>query len=412
MLRRVASKYSLDNYLQTKYEKLCGDEGVHFGRHFVYTNDNNMHIYQVNCNDDENSPNCHILKVLNNKTVKWEKYILTSTSKINLQVPCIMNPSIVILNDDENKNYSNAFIKYTAPVRKWNYDTEATYVENVKILTKLRINRANKQIIEGDSVDVEISNNNGYDLHGKTGENRLFRFDDECHALISQQWTNSLENWCTRYAHCKYDPIKNKFQIKHVISLKERCANLDIISYRNLLFLFESYTMSGIYHYYLRIHKYYKKKDLWTVETIDNAPPLMRYSCYVFIKGDCMVFFDGHNDGVYLFDLQTNQFTKTSWMMPVCAEFKAIKIDNEENDFLALNGFIRHLCDENDYRMLPQYLIKCIGNYYVTEEIYLLCSLVDGCVEYVFNQTTERHNFYRFRTWRFPVDILFYPDDD
>ena len=58
--------------------------------------------------------------------------------------------------------------------------------------------------------------------------------------------------------------------------------------------------------------------------------------------------------------------------------------------------------------MPAQYLLKIIiDKYYSNEKIYLFCSSVDDCSDYIWGQNVEAHNFYRMRTWIFSVDILF-----
>ena len=99
---------------------------------------------------------------------------------------------------------------------------------------------------------------------------------------------------------------------------------------------------------------------------------------------------------------------KTKWSLPVCAKYKAINMYNEENDVILITGYIRKICNNNNYTMPAQYLVKIISDkYYSNEKIYLFCSSVDECSDYLWGQNVESHNFYRLSTWIFSVDILF-----
>ena len=415
------SKYSLDNYLQSKYQQLSNDkaEGIEYfaNKHFVKSNNDNMSIYHIN-QDDVDGKKCNLLKILNKNTIKWDIYKLKSSSKkIDVKELYIWDFSFAILNNND------LFIKYGHPARYREPDKppspseDPEYSKIVNVLTILKIDHDNHEIKDGELVDIEPPNSMMYDFYANTGPNELFIFNNKCHAIVGKNAeAKKVQKGPPFYScgHYVYNGSKNKFIFKHTIPIQSEHANVDIVSNElcNLLLLFESYTLASEKHYYLRIHRYNTKNDSFTVEKIKDVPPMLRYNCYVILKGHWIVFFhkcttNGYNEYVYLYNYVWNKFRKTKCTIPICAEYKAVKIEDTENDLLTVTGFIRRICDTNNYQMVPQYLLKCIANYYVNEQIYLICSSVDECLEYIWNQNTERHNFYRFNTWLFPADILF-----
>ena len=404
---RLLHKHSLDKYLQSQYDESLSDDTVEDGTHFVYTNNNQMYIYNIN-RAEKNNNKYNILKMFNQEKNDWDKYKLTLTSIINLNAKYIWNPSIGVISRNNNK--SELFIKYEAP-HHYNEFVEAVYSERVKLLIKLIIDHENNQIVERESVNVNIPHDE-YDLFSSDKNNQIFEFDNKLYGLAqSHSYTDRLKHPYKTCAHLEYDPIGNKFNVKHIMKLRSSWANLDIVMHKKLLCIFETYTMVP-QSYYLRIHTYYSKEDKWIINEISNPPILFRYWCYSALKGYWIAFFDqtttnGYNDGIYLFNSQTNDFIKSPKSLPICAKYKAITIYNEEHDFLLVSGFIRCICAENNLAMSPEYLLKRVCNYYVKEDILLMCSSVDKCMEYIWNRNTERHNFYRFKTWRIPADDLF-----
>ena len=199
--------------------------------------------------------------------------------------------------------------------------------------------------------------------------------------------------------------------VEHIIETESEYSNLDVIVSEKLLFLFETYTLGRSKGYYLKIHKYNLRNDTWIVTKIKDPPNLLRYYSYAVIKGGWIVVFDKtkrrSNEFVYLVNIKNYVFIKTKWTIPICAEFHAVKMDNERNEELVINGFIREICNNNYYQMPPKYLLNYVAVYYSNEKIYLFCSSVDRCVQYSWSQNVETHNYYRFRTWIFPADILF-----
>lgn len=429
---------SLDNYQQTKYEKLSNDRAkgqIHafHGQHFTFTNNNTMQIYHIMQDDNGNKYN--VLKILNLQTRKFVKYKLKYSSIINILTKYILKPSIVIVNaenKDNNNNYDLLFIKYSRPLNEYN-DMAEEYIEadwtgvihsdeRVDILGILRINNTNKTIVDEQLINMSIANgknNNNYDLFSAARlfpnfgrSNQLFYYNNECHALACKTITKRSvdDNPFYSYAHCKYDAISNKFVVQHIIQIDSEYSNLDIITFEKLLFLFETYTLGRSKGYYLKIHKYNLRNDTWTVNKIKDPPNLLRYCCCAVMKGGWIVVFDKsnrhNNEFVYLVDIKHYVFIKTKWIIPICAEFHAVRIDNERNEELVVHGFIREICN-NNYQMPPKYLLNCVAGYYSNEKIYLFCSSVNRCVQYAWAQNVENHNYYRFRTWIFPADILF-----
>ena len=397
---------SNENTIQTMPKHLSG-------RHVTCSSNNTMVVYSINKNKGI------ILKIFDVKENKWFKYQIKNSKFLDSTMPYICNVAVCVINYQQNikSNRIRFFIKYT--------------YKNDQILCTVLIDRINHSIIEEQRIpnlingicnDISFSANI---LDGWNAYNfKFFEYDNKCHILMKLKedlienkpliptkicnLSKSIRKNYNYYIIGVYNKNQNKFMVKNYIKVHNDFCNLNVVTFRNDLYLFETYTHAGHTNYYCFLHKY--DTNEWSVSFQPNAPKLIAFCTVIPIKPNILVIFENINNkniddnSIYLFNTSNETFSTVKLKIPICADFCGVNLEPDKFKFETLvYGFTRKL----NPLFIIHYLLQIIVQYYSDDHIYLLCSSVDECLQYIWNQNTDIHNYYRFRTWQIPVDCLF-----
>ena len=129
------------------------------------------------------------------------------------------------------------------------------------------------------------------------------------------------------------------------------------------------------------------KGKQWTKLSDVKLPAKLRnLGITVVVKGKCILLFGGEQDTekgdhhpwvdsneIYIFDIKLSKLRKSKMNCPLKGRPKAMTFCKENE--LAVSGYLREQWKNNkldSYKFPPQYLVKIMEHYYVTEWIHLI----------------------------------------
>ena len=341
VLASMDSTYSIDDYtlsisLNLKLKQY---------ENAVINNNTQMFVLQVNTQTVENK--LPILKVLNKKGLNW--------SSVNLG----------IFENSYNWLWGKLCLKYMIPFSLSSSVYKSLYCQNLVHIflcywSSYQGQRLVTSFIEYNDKLNEISQikviSSQIDMNGYSVK-KFFTFSNMCYALGMKKYFND-----SLICIAKYNINMNNFIILNCFKVKNKLADLSVITYRNQLFVFESFILKSSAENYLIVHTFDNTKKNNNNNKLMSqqiyAFPKLNYSCSISVKGGEIIIFDSCNynhkmcskykHAIWTFNINNYSFYRNKFYLPVCGHYKVSLLNDESTDELIVYNYVKKFIKKTD----------------------------------------------------------------
>ena len=181
--------------------------------------------------------------------------------------------------------------------------------------------------------------------------------------------------------HLKWNRISKEFDVLH--DLKEevnwnKITHRQLVRIKNKVFAFGGYL--GLLGYDDQVVVYDIAANKWHKGTFRLPMKMCSFGCTKVLNGQYVILFGGgtstrmSTDDIWIYDVKNTTFTKSKIKCPRTGQYMAFTISDQRRNQMEVFGYVRSqwlTSQIDDHLFPPEYLIKIIGKYYLTEEIHL-----------------------------------------
>ena len=188
-----------------------------------------------------------------------------------------------------------------------------------------------------------------------------------------------------RRKHLKWNDASSKFEILHDSKNCNVEAHAGLIKVKNKVLTFggEVCRLSNYDYIELNdINEYDIIGDKWSQSTIKMPIGMCSFGFCKALHGQYVILLggkssDGITDKIWSYNVKNETIRESSIKCPEAMPYQAFTINYKGRDLMTVSGYIRRewrISQIDDYLFPPEYLIRIMTNYYLNEEIHLVCA--------------------------------------